>query len=145
MCLPLAGTSVHTTSSGPGLTPSQSLSIPLSGHPFSPTTSIGSFIHSLTPIREYTILMCIVSTAVSSIYCCSFIIIFSNCSQSANNLYMRNIVTCIPQKLVTRHSPAAPLCVALLRFVKLVNRHLPNPTSGCFLPMFHHPQFSKQT
>ena len=48
-------------------------------------------------------------------------------------------------KLVTEYSPAAPLCVALLCFVKLVIRHLPNPTSGCFLPMFHHPQFDKQT
>ena len=47
-------------------------------------------------------------------------------------------------KLVTGHSPAAPLCVALLRFVKLVNRHLPNPTSSCFPPIFHHPQFGKK-
>ena len=57
VCFPLADTSDNSTTSGPRLASSQSPSTPPSGGPVSPTTSVGSSNHSVTPTCEYTALM----------------------------------------------------------------------------------------
>ena len=57
VCFPLTDTSDNSTTSGPRLASSQSPSTPPSGGPVSPTTSVGSSNHSVTPTCEYTALM----------------------------------------------------------------------------------------
>ena len=125
VCFPLASTIVHTTSSGPSLTPSQSPSIPLSGNPVVPTTSVGSSTHSVIPIREYTILMCIVSTAVSAHLTMCLVVTFSGSVLSCVCVALSTFL--LQAQVPTQHHPGHAVFTPVMSL-------LSKTTISCLLP-----------